>query len=210
MKEEGIARINEQQQQIFDNLYYRFLEPLPQDVLERMERSVAAAAIVSGETVLDVGTGTGALIPLIQRYHPYRVIGCDLSAKMLEQVARRFPRVERHQCDVRDLRLPATSLDVAFINAVFGNIADKEGAMKNIVRMLRPAGRIVISHPEGRAYVARISQTASFPITPFPSEDEARMFLSPFGLTVSGYVDEEKLALVVATLEASKKPSNAN
>lgn len=199
MEEEEIARINEKQRQIFDELYYRFLEPLPQDVLDRMERIVAAAAIAPGETVLDVGTGTGALIPFIQRYHPRRVAACDLSGKMLEQVARLYPGVECHQCDIRDLRLPAASLDVVFMNAVFGNIADKVGAMKNTVRMLRPGGRVVISHPEGRAFVANIAQTAPFPIEPFPSKEGFHTLLSSFGLTVIHYVDEEKLLLVVAT-----------
>lgn len=199
MEEKEIARINEKQRQIFDELYYRFLEPLPQDVLDRMERIVAAAAIAPGETVLDVGTGAGALIPFIQRYHPRRVAACDLSEKMLEQVARLYPGVECHQCDIRDLRLPVASLDVVFMNAVFGNIADKVGAMKNTVRMLRPGGRVVISHPEGRAFVANIAQTAPFLIEPFPSKEGFHTLLNSFGLTVIHYVDEEKLLLVVAT-----------
>jgi ubiquinone/menaquinone biosynthesis C-methylase UbiE len=202
MREQEITRINEKQRQVFDELYYRFLEPLPQDVLDRMEL-IVAAAMVAGETVLDVGTGTGALIPFIRKYHPRRVVACDLSGKMLEQVARLHPEVERYQCDVRDLRLPSASLDVVFMNAVFGNIADKVGAMKNTVRMLRPGGRVVISHPEGRAFVARIAQTAPFPLEPFPSKEGFYTFLGSFGLTVTHYVDEEKLLLVVAIKDSN-------
>ena len=58
------------------------------------------------KTWLDVGTGTGALIPDIRKYQPGRIYVCDLSGKMLEQVAQRYPEVEHHQSDIRDLDLP--------------------------------------------------------------------------------------------------------
>ena len=210
MDDKQIARFNEAQREAFDRSYDRFLVALAPDVVERMERIVAAPSIARGETVLDVGTGTGALIPLIQRYRPSRVIACDLSGKMLEQVARRFPGVACHQCDVRDLTLPDSSVDVVFMNGMFGNIVDKVGAMTNLVRMLRARGRVVISHPEGRAFVAQIVRAEPFPITPLPSEGEAHSFLGSFGLTVQQYVDEEKLLIVVATKDASlQKRGNA-
>lgn len=173
------------------------MAPLPEDVLGRMERIVAAPRIVPGEIVLDVGTGTGALIPLIRRYGAARIVACDLSGRMLAEHARRHRDVERHQCDVRDLALGAGSIDVVFMNAVFGNIADKEGALRNVVRMLRAGGRVVISHPEGRGFVARIAQTEPFPITPLPTRAELRAFLGRHGLTVIHYVDEEKLFIAV-------------
>ncbi len=198
MDEEQIARFNRLQSQRFDELHRRFLEPLPPDVIERMERIVAAPRIQPGEVVLDVGTGTGALVPLIRRYRPGRVIACDLSARMLEQVARLHPDVERHQVDVRDLKLRDSSIDVVFMNGMFGNIADKQGAIRNVGRMLRSGGRVVISHPEGRAFVAGITRTDPFPITPMPSAEQARALLGASELTVRDYIDEEKLLICLA------------
>jgi ubiquinone/menaquinone biosynthesis C-methylase UbiE len=127
MDEEQIARFNRLQSRRFDELQHRFLEPLQPDVVERMEQIVAAPRIRPGEVVLDVGTGTGALLPLIRRYRPARIIACDLSAGMLAQVARLHPDVERHQVDVRNLEHPDGSIDVVFMNGMFGNIADKHG-----------------------------------------------------------------------------------
>ena len=142
--------------------------------------------------------GLGALIPDIRKYQPGHIYACDLSGKMLEQVAQRYPEAERSQCDIRDLDLLDASIDVVFMNGMYGNIADKPGAIKNIMRMLRPGGRIVISHPEGRAYVDRLVRSEPFPITALPSQDEAHSFLGSFGLTVTQYIDEEKLLIVVA------------
>ncbi|MHC4991196.1 MAG: class I SAM-dependent methyltransferase [Planctomycetota bacterium] len=198
MDDEEISRFNRMQAQRFDELCERFLDPLPPEVLERMERIVAAAGIRPGETVLDVGTGTGALIPPIRRHRPGGMIACDLSAGMLEHVARVHPDVERHQVDIRDLDLPASSVDAVFMNGMFGNIADKQGAIANVGRMLRPGGRVVISHPEGRAFVAGIARTKPFPITPLPSREEASALLGAAGLTLRDYVDEQKLLICLA------------
>jgi SAM-dependent methyltransferase len=122
---------------------------------------------------------------------------------MLEQVARLHPDVERHRVDVRDLELPAASLDVVFMNGMFGNIADKKGALRNVGRMLRAGGRVVISHPEGRAFVAGIARTDPFPITPLPSREEAEALLGAAGLTLRAYVDEPRFYLCLGTRPSS-------
>ncbi len=198
MNDEQIAQFNGKQRQAFDAVYDRFLVALPQEVCARMERIVVAPDIQAGENVLDVGTGTGALIPDIRKYRPDHIYACDLSSKMLAQVAKRYPEVERQQCDIRDLDLPAACVDVVFMNGMYGNIADKPGALRNIMRMLRPGGRVVISHPEGRGFVEGLVRSEPFPITTLPSPDEARAFLGSYGLTVTQYTDEEKLLIVVA------------
>ena len=205
MDESQRAHFNDRQRQAFDASYAHFLVPLPDEVVERMGRIIAAATLRAGETVLDVGTGTGALIPQIQNYRPGRIVACDLSGKMLDQVAERYPAVERHQCDICDLALAAESVDVVFMNGMYGNIADKAKALKNIVRMLRPGGRVVISHPEGRGYVERLVRQEPFPITALPTEDEARSFLGSFGLRVRQYTDEEKLLIIVAVKGSGEK-----
>ena len=38
------------------------------------------------DTVIDVGTGTGVLTPLIQSYQPSAVLACDVAEKMLQRV----------------------------------------------------------------------------------------------------------------------------
>jgi tRNA A58 N-methylase Trm61 len=78
------AGINRLQRELFDRIVHVFEPPLPEGVPERLGKIVAAAGIGIGDFVLDVGTGTGILIPLIQLYEPGHIYACDLSRKMLD------------------------------------------------------------------------------------------------------------------------------
>ncbi len=68
-----------------------FDPPLPEGVPERLERIVSVAEIARRDTVLDVGTGTGILLPLIMGYGPKCIYANDLSKDMLESVKRQIP-----------------------------------------------------------------------------------------------------------------------
>jgi hypothetical protein len=70
VSEEEIQRINRLQRNTFDRLYHLFDPPLPEGVPERLEKIVAHGKIQKDDTVLDVGSGTGILIPIITKYDP--------------------------------------------------------------------------------------------------------------------------------------------
>ena len=91
VSEEEIQRINRLQQSSFDKIYKLFEPPLPEGVPERLEKIVAYGKITRGNTVLDVGSGTGILIPIIKKYRPGCIHACDLSRAMLEQLSKNYP-----------------------------------------------------------------------------------------------------------------------
>jgi ubiquinone/menaquinone biosynthesis C-methylase UbiE len=200
--EEEIRRINELQRRSFDKLYRLFEPPLPEGVPERLEKIVASGEIAKGDTVLDVGSGTGIMVPLIHSYEPARIYACDLSSAMLGQLSRNYSYAETIQGDVRDLDLPDGSLDAIFVNACYPNIVDKETAFSNISRMLRPGGRLVISHPLGKSFVAVIRKASPFPLDDFPERTDAENLLRTFGFAIKDCIDEPKLYILVATKEA--------
>ncbi|HHP7236193.1 MAG TPA: class I SAM-dependent methyltransferase [Desulfobacterales bacterium] len=193
-----IEKINRRQRELFDDIVHVFEPPLPEGVPERLEAIVAAGAIAPGECVLDVGSGTGILIPLIQAYRPGCIYACDLSGKMLEQLNRNYSGVKTVQADVRELSLPDASVDAAFLNACYPNIADKNGALANIARMMRTDGRMVISHPLGKAFIESLRKRSPFPLDDFPTEPEAKRQLAHFGFVVRRFVDDPELYLLVA------------
>ena len=199
VSEKEIQRINRLQRKTFDRLYHLFDPPLPEGVPERLEKIVANGKVNRGDVVLDVGTGTGILIPLIRKYEPRRIYACDLSEAMLEQLrSKKYPDVETIVADVRDLKLPEMSIDAVFINACYGNIIDKTGAFTNLSRMLKPQGRMVISHPLGKSFVHSLGAGDPFPLDDFPEKPEAEKLFEPFGFKVETFIDEPKLYILVA------------
>ena len=200
VSEEEIQRVNRLQRETFDKLYHLFEPPLPEGVPERLEKIVEHGKIRRGDTVLDVGSGTGILIPIVRKYEPRRIYACDLSAAMLEQLnSKKYPDVETIVADVRDLRLPGTSIDAVFINACYGNIVDKQGAFSNLSRMMTPQGHLVISHPLGKSFVRSMRERASFPLDAFPEKPEAERLLRTFGFEIETFIDEPKLYILVAS-----------
>lgn len=198
--EKEIERINRLQEERFDELVHLFEPPLPKGVPERLARIVAEAGIAEGEIVLDVGTGTGILVPLIQQYRPRRIYACDLSRKMLEQLRRNYSGVEAIFSDVRDLSLPDRHIDVVFINACYPNIADKAGAFSNLARMMRPAGRVIVSHPLGKRFVDALKKRSPYPLDDFPGKYAAERLLDPYGFSIQSLVDEPALYILIAVL----------
>jgi len=193
-----IARRNRLQREMFDQLVHVFEPPLPEGVPERLEKIVATAGIGKGDVVLDVGTGTGILVPLIQSYEPGPIHACDLSEQMLRQLEKNYTGVKTIVADVRDLTLPDAAIDVVFINACYPNIADKAGAFGNIARMMKPAGRMVISHPLGKAFIDKLRKTSPFPLDDFPSKTEAPKLFDPYGFDIASVVDEPELYILLA------------
>jgi SAM-dependent methyltransferase len=94
--------------------------------------------------------------------------------------------------------MKAASLDVIFMNAMFGNIADKPAACSNAACALRPGGRLIVSHPEGRAFVDQLRAAGDLFIESLPGREEFQALLEPTGLEVVSYRDESKLFVMVA------------
>src|SRR5208337_1805615 len=102
--------------------------PQPPEVMARLWEIVASAELRRGAVVLDVGTGVGVLISLIQSYQPSAELACDVAEKMLQRVHDKYPAVRTCHTDIVLLPLASTSVDAIFMNGMYGNIADKSAA----------------------------------------------------------------------------------
>jgi arsenite methyltransferase len=114
------------------------------------ESAIAKAYLHRSMVVADVGAGTGfittGLAPLVRR-----VYVVDGSQDMLE-VARKnlseFDNVEFHHADGQQLPFPDESLDAVFANMYLHHCPDPLAAIREMVRVLRPGGRLVITDME--------------------------------------------------------------
>ena len=118
-----------------------------------LERTALAAAIDlvapgADELVLDIGTGTGALLRALARRpgRPRRAIGIDASAPMLRRAAPLPDGWRLINGDARRLPFDDASIDVitcAFLLHLL-DAASRRMVLREIARVLRPDGRVVL------------------------------------------------------------------
>jgi ubiquinone/menaquinone biosynthesis C-methylase UbiE len=139
----------------------------------RLERILAARP---GERILEIGPGTGqSAIRVARSVAPGgRVDVLDLQQEMLDAVTRRAARnhVTNLTATLGDSgsRLPyaSESFNGAYLMSVLGEIPDREQALAELFRVLRPGGRLVIGEiivdpdyvPPGR--LKQLAQAAGF------------------------------------------------
>ena len=122
------------------------------------EQLVAAAALRSGERVLDVACGTGIVARLAaDRVGAGNVAGADVNAGMLavaRTVATASGRtsIQWYETAAEALPLPDDAYDVVFCQLALQFFADKAAALREMHRVLTPGGRIYASVPAPSAF----------------------------------------------------------
>lgn len=110
------------------------------------------AAIGAGETVLDLGSGSGmdTFIAALAVGPGGNVVGVDMTPAQLEKASRLrdehgFAQVEYLPGYLESIPVPDASFDVVVSNGVINLCADKERVFAEIARVLRPGGRLALS-----------------------------------------------------------------
>lgn len=112
----------------------------------------AADVIRPGDTVLDVGSGSGTdvLYAAVQVGPEGRVYGVDFTPAMIAKAraniaAMGIDHAEILEGDATDIPLPDESVDVVTSNGVLNLVPDKEAAFREIFRVLRPGGHLQLA-----------------------------------------------------------------
>ena len=135
-----VTRVYEKLASVYDFTFGPVLHPGRVDAIERM-------GIRPGDRVLEVGVGTGINAALYPR--DCSVTGVDFSSSMLEKARERVARkgvrnVRLLEMDAANLKFADDSFDIVYAPYVISVVPDPVAVTREMRRVCRPGGRIVI------------------------------------------------------------------
>jgi len=168
----------------------------------RLREIVAGLDIAPGAVVLDVGCGTGVLLPLLRENvdgHGH-VVALDLSGEMLKRALSKGQPAVYVQGDAESLPLPEGVFDWVVCNAVFPHFVDKSRALDELRRVLRAGGHLVICHTASRQAINEFHRSVGGVVAhdTIPGKGEMLRLLQEAGLMEAQVRDEPDRYLVLA------------
>jgi ubiquinone/menaquinone biosynthesis C-methylase UbiE len=113
-------------------------QPIVREILDGLPRGVA----------LDAACGTGRHTAYMASLG-HTVIGVDSSPEMLARARQKVPEGEFHEGDLYELPLDDDAVDLVVCAIALSHVPDLERALRELVRVLRPDGHLVISDSRG-------------------------------------------------------------
>lgn len=172
------------------------------DDLPSYAKAVADSGLRPGDFALDVGCGTGRALPaLAAAVGPTgRVLGIDLTHDML--LAARA--AGRESCgglvlaDARSLPIASSTVDAVFAAGLVQHLLDPGAGLLELARVTRPAGRLALFHPTGRASLAARHGRTIRPDEPL-NEPVLTGLLAAAGWSLTRYDDLDEHFYALAT-----------
>jgi ubiquinone/menaquinone biosynthesis C-methylase UbiE len=128
----------------------RFWVEAPHPFITR-ERLAEILEPQPGERLLEVGPGTGYYsLPIASGLAPGgRLDLLDIQQEMLDHTLRRaaeagISNIEPARADAREMPYPDSTFDGAYLVTVLGEIPDQDAALRELRRVVKPGGRIVV------------------------------------------------------------------
>lgn len=160
--------MNEKKQKFFNNLAYRWNELHYKDgeTNHRLDEMVYRFGIDRGSRILDLGCGTGVISERLLNLtgEKGRVYGCDFSLKMIE-VAKKKTRSVIFVCaDAHRLPFRDNFFDNVICFSCFPHFENKQNFLKEVNRVLKKEGMLVVSHLLGSKEINRIHRRIKGPV----------------------------------------------
>lgn len=130
-----LAERYSQRAEAYDQLWSPVIRPVGEHLIRQLPLKAASS-------IIDVGTGAGALLPAIRRAAPSAtILGVDRSDGML-RLAREKHSGSLAVMDVQKLALPSNRFDVAVVAFVLFHVPSPDRCLSEVNRVLKPGGTV--------------------------------------------------------------------
>ena len=130
-----LAERYSQRAEAYDKLWSPVIRPAG-------ERLIRQLSLKAARSIIDVGTGAGALLPAIRRAAPGAAIfGVDRSEGMLRLASKKHSG-SLALMDVQKLAFPANRFDAAVVAFVLFHVPSPQRCLDEVNRVLKPSGSV--------------------------------------------------------------------
>lgn len=170
----------------------------------KLKEIMKSLRIAPGSTVLDVGTGTGVLLPILKDMvgSSGRIVAFDLAEEMLRQAREKNgeDNIQYVQGDITSSSFADHTFDEVICNSCFPHIVDKQASVTEMARILKPGGRVTICHLSSRAELNAMHRSLGGVVGEDVLPDEAEMLLmfNKAGFTGINITDVEDRYILTA------------
>ncbi|QUH29797.1 class I SAM-dependent methyltransferase [Vallitalea guaymasensis] len=173
--------------------------------MKKVEYILDLVDIQAGSRILDVGTGTGILIPSLYK----RVTGSgkikavDMAEKMIE-VARKKNSYENVVFECNDILKKENDeeyYDYIICYSMFPHFHCKEEAVEKLSRKLKSGGKLTICHSQSREAINKLHKRVDDTVKEdnLPEMEKLEQYFSESGLEVVEQVDNEDMFVVIGS-----------
>ncbi|CEQ10097.1 methlytransferase [[Clostridium] sordellii] len=124
---------------------------------EKINSLLSKLDIKSNERILDVGTGTGVIIPFIKALNKGGYIkGVDISTGMLNIAKEKYKNLENIEFEIKDVEEEEIyeKYDKIILYSMFPHLENKTKTVKTLInKNLNKNGKLIIAHSNSREFL---------------------------------------------------------
>ncbi len=173
----------------------------------KLDRLFDVTGSLAGRQVLEPGCGTGRLTEVLARKvgPKGRVVAMDISPGMVNEARQRlagFTNVQILQGPVEEKTGYTGHFDIAVCHQVFPHFSDPAGALTRMAGMLKPCGRMVISHFISSTEINMVHRKAGSAVARdmMPSQQQIRRWCDRCHFIIETWQDDDQGYLLSARL----------
>lgn len=178
---------------------------------QRLRKIVETLPIQSSAAVLDVGCGTGVLLPILADMLDAsgKVVAVDVSFRMMQETKGRIASLDTNHAlpvffllhaDVVQPPLRDAAFDWVICNSCFPHFHDQQQAVCTMAQLLKPGGRLVVCHTESRDAINELHRKVGGVVGghELPDDTAMRALVANAGLTLEVFNSATDYYLVMA------------